>query len=133
LKTKGLYYAAAATTAVAGIIHLAMAPGMLNFNPNGTILFFVGGAAQAFWVVPMIRRWGKVWYGVGIGGTVVLSAIWIITRMPGNPITGRGFEPNAMGFAVQALEWAFIGFAAAILVLETRMKKLDRKTATDAA
>ncbi|HXV45999.1 MAG TPA: hypothetical protein VD736_04935 [Nitrososphaera sp.] len=109
-----------------------MAPGMLNFNPNGAMLFIVGGAAQAFWVVPMIRRWGKVWYGVGIGGAVVLSAIWIITRMPGNPITGRGFEPNTMGFAVQALEWAFIGLAAAILVLETRMKKLD-KTATDAA
>lgn len=133
MKTKGLYYAAAAATAAAGIIHLVMAPDMLNFNPNGAILFFVGGAAQAFWVVPMIRRWGRVWYGVGIGGTAVLSAIWIITRMPGNPITGRGFEANAMGIAVQAAEWAFIGLAGAILVLESRMKKLDKKTATDAA
>ena len=133
MKTKGLYYAAAAATAAAGIIHLAMAPGMLNFNPNAAILFLVGGAAQVFWAVPMIRRWGRVWYEVGIGGTVVFSAIWIITRMPGNPITGRGFEANAMGIAVGALGWAFIGLAAAILVLETRMKKLDKKTATDAA
>lgn len=133
MKTKGLYYAAAAATAIAGIIHLVMAPDMLNFNPNGAILFFVGGVAQAFWVVPTIRRWGRVWYGVGIGGTAVLSAIWIITRMPGNPITGRGFEANTMGIAVQAAEWAFIGLAAAILVLESRMKKLDKKTATDAA
>ena len=60
----------------------------------------------------MIRRRGRVWYGVGIGGTVVLSAIWIITRMPGNPITGRGFEPNPMGIAVQAIEWTFISLAA---------------------
>lgn len=132
MKIKGVYYAAAATTAIAGILHLIMAPNMLNFNPNGAILFFVGGIAQVFWVVPMMRRWGRVWYGVGIGGTVVLSAIWIITRMPGNPITGRGFEPNAMGFAVQAMEWAFIGLAAAILVLESRMKRLDKRTATDA-
>ena len=114
MKTKGLHYAAAAATAIAGVIHLAMGPGMLNFNPNGAILFLVGGAAQAFWAVPMIRRWGKAWYGVGIGGTAILSAIWIITRMLGNPITGRGFEPNSMGIAVQALEWAFIGLAAAI-------------------
>ena len=39
-----LYYAAAAATAIAGILHLILAPGMLNFNPNATILFAVGGA-----------------------------------------------------------------------------------------
>jgi protocatechuate 3,4-dioxygenase beta subunit len=30
------------------------------------------------------------WYAIGIGGTIAFMAIWIITRMPGNPITGRG-------------------------------------------
>jgi hypothetical protein len=51
MKLAGLYYAAAAATAVAGIIHLIMALGMLNFNPNSAILFFVGGVAQLFWVL----------------------------------------------------------------------------------
>ena len=51
-----LYYAAAATTAIAGILHLTMAPNMLNFNPNGGILFIVGGMAQIFWALPMVRK-----------------------------------------------------------------------------
>jgi hypothetical protein len=37
--------------------------------------------------------------------------------MPGIPITGRCFEPNAMGTVVEAMEWAFIGLADTILVL----------------
>lgn len=106
---------------------------MLNFNPNSAILFFVGGAAQLFWAVPMIRRWGRVWYGVGIGGTLVLIAIWIITRMPGNPITGRGGMVNEMGIAVEAMQWTFVGLTAAILVIESRMKRIDTRTASDAA
>jgi hypothetical protein len=53
------YYAAAPTTAIAGILHLILALDLLNFDPNSAILFFVGGAAQVFWVVPMIRRWGR--------------------------------------------------------------------------
>ena len=30
----------------------------------------------------MIRKWGKPWYLVGIGGTIVFVAIWAITRIP---------------------------------------------------
>jgi peptidoglycan/LPS O-acetylase OafA/YrhL len=82
MKIKVLYYAAAQATAMAGILHLTLAPNMLNFNPNGAILFFAGGTAQVFWALPMARRWGKVWYGIGIGGTIVLMSIWMITRMP---------------------------------------------------
>lgn len=133
MNLKWLYYAAAATTAIAGILHLILAPNMLNFNPNSAILFFVGGAAQLFWAVPMIRKWGRVWYGVGIGGTLVLIAIWIITRMPGNPITGRGGMVNEMGIAVEALQWTFVGLTAAIIVIESRMKRIDTRTASDAA
>lgn len=133
MNLKWLYYAAAATSAIAGILHLILAPNMLNFNPNSAILFFVGGAAQLFWAVPMIRKWGRVWYGVGIGGTLFLIAIWIITRMPGNPITGRGGMVNEMGIAVEALQWTFVGLTAAIIVIESRMKRIDTRTASDAA
>lgn len=89
MNTKWLYYAAAAMTATAGILHLTPVPNMLNFNLNSAILFFVGGATQLFWVIPVIRRWGRVWYCVGIGGKLILIAIWIIARIAGNPITGR--------------------------------------------
>ena len=133
LAQNALYYAAAATTAIAGILHLTLAPNMLNFNPNGGILFIVGGAAQIFWVLPMIRKWGRVWYGVGIAGTLVLIAIWIITRLPGNPITGRGGMVNEMAIAVETMQWAFVGLTAAIIAYESKRKGLDKKNAADAA
>ena len=81
----------------------------------------------------MVRRWGRVWYGVGIGGTVVLIAIWIITRMPGNPITGRGSVVDEMGVAVETLQWAFVGWTTAILVMGVRMKRINKRTALDTA
>ena len=133
MNAKVLYYAAAATTVVAGILHLIMTPNILNFNPNGAVLFSIGGAAQIFWAIPMIRRWGRVWYSVGIGGTSVLIAIWTITRIPGNPITGRGVMVNEMGIAVEAMQWVFVGLTAAILVIESRMKRIHTRTASDAA
>jgi hypothetical protein len=133
LAQNGLYYAAAATTAIAGILHLIMVPNILNFNAHGAILFIVGGIAQVFWALPMARKWGRVWYGVGIGGTLVLIGIWITTRIPGNPITGRGGMVNEMGVAVEAMEWAFVGLAAGIIFYESKRKRLDKKTAADAA
>jgi hypothetical protein len=123
---RGLYYGAAATTAIAGILHLTLAPNMLNFNPDGAILFFVGGAAQVFWALPMARAWGKPWYYVGIGGTLVLIAIWVITRFPGNPITGRAGQINEMGIAVELLETAFVVLTAAIIIVESRAKRMAK-------
>ena len=126
-----LYYAAAGATAIAGILHLILAPNMLNFNPNATILFAIGGAAQVFWAVPMARRWGRTWYSIGIAGTIAFLLIWVITRFPGNPITGRGGGVNEMAIAVESMEALFIGLAVAILVIESRMKKMNSKVAQD--
>jgi hypothetical protein len=91
-KLNVLYYAAAATTAIAGILHLIQASNVLDFSLNFFIFFIAAGIAQLFWVVPMIRKWGLPWYLVGIGGTIVLIVLYAITRMPGNPITGRGAQ-----------------------------------------
>jgi hypothetical protein len=52
-----LYYAAAVTTAIAGILHLIQASNVLGFNLNVAVFFVVAGIAQLFWVVPMIRKW----------------------------------------------------------------------------
>ena len=83
----------------------------------------------------MIKRWGRVWYGVGIVDTLVLIAIWIITRMPGYPITGRGGMVNEMGIAVEAMQWAFVGVAAARRRQPTRWQRqrIDKRTASDIA
>jgi hypothetical protein len=112
------FYAAAGASAIAGIIHVIL--GIGNNNTNTQILFVVGGAAQIFWVLPMIKKWGRVWYLVGIGGTIVFFAIWAITRIPDNPITGRGGSINQNGILVEAFQLAFIAITIAILVIEKR-------------
>src|SRR5207247_2227721 len=127
-----MYYAAAAAIATAGLLHLMLGPNNLGFNVNQGMLFIVGGTPQVFWIIPMVRRWGTPWYAIGMGGTAVFMALCIITRMPGNPITGRGGGTNPMSIAVEVFEATFIGLAAAIIVYENRMKKrLDEKSATE--
>jgi hypothetical protein len=119
-----LYIAAAAATAIAGMLHLMNAPNSLNFNVNQGILFIVGGIAQVFWIIPMIRRWGIPWYAIGIAGTIVFMALWIITRIPGNPITGRGGPAgNPIAITIEVFQAAFIGLAIAIIIYEHRKKK----------
>jgi len=82
MANNALYYAAAATTAIAGILHLILVPNVIGSNVNTAIFFLVAGIAQLFWVVPMIKKWGKIWYYIGIAGTVVLIILWALTRAP---------------------------------------------------
>jgi hypothetical protein len=115
-----LYYAAAATTAIAGILHLILVPDVIGRNPNSGTFFIVSGIAQIFWVIPMLRRWGRTWYLIGIGGTIILIIMWAITRIPGNPITGRGGPISEMGIAVEIFQVAYIIITAIIILKERR-------------
>ncbi len=105
-----------------------LGPNNLNSNINQGILFIVGGIAQVFWLIPMVRRWGIPWYAIGIVGTVVFMALWIITRMPDNPITGRvGPAGNPIAITIEVFQAAFIGLSAAIIIYELRKKKKKKK------
>jgi hypothetical protein len=129
-----LYYAAAATTAIAGILHLVLAPNILEFNLNTGIFFIVAGIAQLFWVVPMIKKWGRPWYLAGIVGTMILIVLFAITRMPDNPITGRAGPTMPMALVIEVMQLAFIGLSIAIIIYESKMKKeLSGKTASGRA
>jgi len=97
--------AASICTAIAGILHLTMLPAP---NTNMTILFLVGGVAQIFWIIPTIKRWGKAWDYVGIAGTVAFIIIWLITRMPDNPITGRAGRIGESAIIIEIFQIAFI-------------------------
>lgn len=132
-RTRVLSYAAAATTAVGGILHILLVPNALGFNMNNAIFFLVSGIVQLFWVVPMVRQWPLPWYIAGIAGTGVLIALWVITRMPGNPLTGRAGPINEMSIGLELMQAAFIGLAAAVIVTHSRMKKLSDKSARDSA
>ena len=129
--TNALYYAAAATTAIAGILHLVLAPNILEFNLNTGIFFIVAGIAQLFWVVPMIKKWGRPWYFAGIGGTIILIVLFAITRMPDNPITGRAGPIMPMALVIEVVQLAFIGLSIAIIIYASKTKKeLSGKTAS---
>ena len=119
-----LFYAAAVTTAVGGILHLMLSPNSLGFNVNQAILFIVGGVAQVFWIIPVIRRWGIPWYLVGIAGTISFIAIYFITRMPDNPITGRGGRINDLGIATESFQIAFVVLLVAIIIYELKTRKV---------
>jgi hypothetical protein len=115
-----LYYAAAATTAIAGILHLSLVPDIIVRNLNSGVFFLISGIAQIFWVIPMLKRWGRTWYYIGIAGTIILIIMWVMTRIPGNPITGRGGPISEMAVAIEVFQVANIIITAIIIAKESR-------------
>jgi hypothetical protein len=115
-----LYYAAAATTAITGILHLSLVPDIIGRNLNSGVFFLISGIAQIFWVIPMLKRWGRTWYYIGIAGTIVLIIMWAMTRIPGNPITGRGGPISEMAIAIEVFQVAYIIITAIIIAKESR-------------
>ena len=113
----------AATTAIAGILHLSLVPNVIGRNPNSGIFFIISGIAQIFWVIPMLKRWGRIWYFLGIGGTIILIIMWVITRVPGNPITGRGGPISEMAIVIEIFQIAYIVITAIIILKERRGHK----------
>jgi hypothetical protein len=117
------YYSAAIATGIAGILHLRLFFNGLDKGINDIGMFFLlSGVLQVFWVIPMIRRWGRPWYYFGLGGTIVLIILWVITRVP-NPIThGRALSINSMSIVTELFEIAFI-IIVAIIISKERSKR----------
>jgi hypothetical protein len=124
-----LFIAAAVATAIAGIVHLYMPlshPRMLGNIPLAT--FFLGsGIAQIFWILPMIKRWGRIWYYVGIAGNIAFIILYVITRFPGNPVNGRGGGVDAIDMICEVAQVAYIAITAVILVRERSIKVIDKE------
>jgi len=126
---KYYFIAAAVATAIAGIVHLYMPiahPQMLNNIPIAT--FFLGsGIAQLFWIIPMIRRWGKVWYYIGIAGNIAFILLYLITRFPGNPINGRGGNADIIDLTCEFAQVAYIIITSIIIAKEHKLKIVKEK------
>src|SRR5919112_2899109 len=121
---KYLFIAAAVATAIAGIVHLYMPldhPRMFQNIPTAT--FFLGsGIAQLFWIIPMIKRWGRIWYYIGIAGNIAFIILYVITRFPGNPINGRGGDVDIMDLTCEFAQVAFIIITSIIIAKEHKLK-----------
>src|SRR5919199_2647158 len=124
-----LFIAAAVATAIAGIVDLYMPlshPRMLGNIPTAT--FFLGsGIAQLFWVIPMIRRWGRIWYYIGIAGNIAFIILYVVTRLPGNPVTGRGGDVDAVDMTCELAQVAYIAITAVILAKQRSIKVVDKE------
>jgi hypothetical protein len=121
---------AAVATAIAGIVHLYVAfshPVMPKLSP--ITVFFIGytGIAQIFWILPMIKRWGRPWYYIGIAGNVGFIILYVITRFPGNPVVGRGGDVAAIDMVCELAQVAYIVVTAVILTKERTIKVTVRE------
>jgi uncharacterized membrane protein HdeD (DUF308 family) len=124
-----LFIAAAVATAIAGIVHLYMPlahPRMLGNIPVATF-FLASGIAQIFWVLPMIKRWGTMWYYIGIAGNVGFIILYVITRFPDNPVNGRAGDVDAVDMICELAQVAYIGITAVILTKERSIKIVDNE------
>ena len=104
-----LFYAAAASTFIAGVLHLAIVPMFPQMPLDITIFFIVSGLAQLFWVIPVIKEWGKIWYYVGIGGTVVLIIMYIVA------VPGGGHPVAVFDVTIEFFQIVFVILCSIII------------------
>jgi hypothetical protein len=101
-------------------LHLSLASNVIVNNLSVGVFFLVAGIAQVFWTLPTLRTWARFWTYIGIGGTIILIIIWIITRFPDNPIIGRDLPVNSMGITIEVFQIAFIALSALIIARDRR-------------
>jgi hypothetical protein len=115
---KVLFYVAAASTFIAGVLHLAIIPMFFTLTPiDVTIFFLVSGVGQLFWVIPILKRWSNLWYYIGIGGTVILIALFVIA------VPGRGLQVSGFEITIELVQIVFI-ISSIIIIRERRITKL---------
>jgi hypothetical protein len=120
INIKKLCYSAAVTTFITGILHLTFVPNFIGFGGYTTLFFLITGIAQLFWVVPILKKWSNIWYYAGMGGTFILLALWLITRVPNNRILNRALPVNDIGIVIEVLQTAFLILCGLIIVTRNR-------------
>lgn len=100
--SKIYYCVAVCVTLLAGILLLALFS--LETRINWTSIFFlVSGFFQIFWVVPIVKRWGKYWYYAGIAGSLISIAVYV------------DYQIFLVGILIEVLQATFIVLCGVIL------------------
>jgi uncharacterized membrane protein YuzA (DUF378 family) len=122
LTAKALFYAAGASTLIAGILHLAIVPMFFTqMTIDTTIFFIISGLTQIFWVIPVIKRWSKPWYYVGIGGTTILIIMYLVA------VPGSGYPVSHLDIAIELFQFAFIILCSIIIVKDRTTSRLYKR------
>jgi hypothetical protein len=118
------FIAAAVATATAGIVHLYIPFAFpMVFENLAVAIFFLGsGIAQIFWILPMLKRWGRFWYYIGIVGNAGFIILYVITLFPDNPVTRKGGSVDITALICELGQVAYILITVAILSKESKIK-----------
>jgi hypothetical protein len=92
-----------------------------QMTTDTTIFFFVSGLTQIFWVIPVIKRWSKPWYYVGIGGTAILIIKYLIA------VPGSGYPVSHLDIAIELFQIAFIILCSIIIVKDRTTSRLYKR------
>ena len=112
-----LYLGAAACTGLAGILHLMLVPSSITAGIQYTTLFLISGLAQIFWVLTMVKRWGRIWNIIGFAGTAVLVGLtgYVVIESIRNPqMTPPGILEMAV--AIEIFQISYVIITAIIIV-----------------
>ena len=115
-----LYLGAAACTGIAGILHLMLVPNSMTAGIQYTTLFLISGLAQIFWVLPMVKRWGRIWNIIGFAGTAVLVGLtgYVVIESIRNPqMTPPGILELAVAIEIFQISYVII---TAIIIIARR-------------
>ena len=115
-----LYLGAAACTGIAGILHLLFVPSSITAGIQYTTFFLISGLLQLFWVLPMVKRWGRIWNIVGFAGTAVLVGLsgYVIIESVRNPqLTPPGVTELAVAIEIFQISYVII---TAIIIITRR-------------
>jgi hypothetical protein len=129
-----LFYLAAATTMIAGVLHLAMiGPSLKPINfpmellPYTDGLFLISGIAQIFWALPMALRWNRRWFYAGLIGSIALTSLIALTRIP-NEITGVALQDkNPMALLTEVMQTTYIVTTLTIILNNKRIMFGERE------
>jgi hypothetical protein len=100
--------------ALAGIVHLAVAPQHYAHAPAHGIFFLVAGFAEIAWAIIFLRRPTQQGYYAGLLLTGGLLALWAITRLAPAPFHGHAEAVDLGGIVCKISE--LVGLAALVLV-----------------
>jgi hypothetical protein len=106
-----LYLGAAACTGIAGILHLMLVPSSIMAGIQYTTFFLISGLLQLFWVLPMVKRWGRIWNIIGLAGTAVLVGLtgYVIIESVRNPqLTPPGVLELAIAIEIFQISYVII-------------------------
>ena len=112
-----LYLGAAACTGIAGILHLMLVPSSVIAGIQYAMFFLISGLLQLFWVLPMVKRWGRIWNIIGFAGTIVLVGLtgYVVIESVRNPqSTPPGITELAV--AIEIFQISYVIITAIIIV-----------------